>query len=103
MPLGDCKPDWQILTLLANELDQTWKYDSAADVFAELAAKIPAFHDMSHALLQGKLIRSRPHFLYEGTSFETVGGQGMVYPSAAEHAESRFELTFSEPALPGTD
>ena len=24
MPLGDCKPDWQILTLLANELDQTW-------------------------------------------------------------------------------
>ena len=100
LPRDDCKPDWEILTLLANELDQTWKYGSSAEVFADLAANLPAFRGMSYSQLSGKLIRTRSHFLYEGTSFETSGGQGMVYPSAAENAETRFELKFREPALP---
>ncbi|MEP7200519.1 MAG: molybdopterin dinucleotide binding domain-containing protein, partial [Chloroflexota bacterium] len=75
-------------------------YASASDVFAELAAQVPAFNGMSYAKLKGQLTRSRAHFLYEGTSYETVGGQGMVMPSAAENSESKFELTFVAPAMP---
>jgi len=97
LPLGESKADWQILTALANELDQSWSYDTALKVFAELADKVPAFKGMSYAKLSGRLTRSRPHMLYEGTSFETTGAQGMVYPSAAEHAETKFELNVSAP------
>jgi NADH-quinone oxidoreductase subunit G len=100
LPLGESKADWEILTALANELDHTWKYATAAEVFAELATRLPAFSGMSYAKLTGRLTRSRPHFLYEGTSFETTGAQGMIYPSAAENAETKFELTVSVPAQP---
>jgi anaerobic selenocysteine-containing dehydrogenase len=72
-------------------------------VFAELAAKGQAFKGMSHASLRGKLTRSRAHFLYEGTSYETAGGQGQVYPSAAENPETKFALKFAEPAMPTAD
>jgi NADH-quinone oxidoreductase subunit G len=97
LPLGESKADWQILTALANELDHSWTYDTALQVFAELADKVPAFNGISYAKLTGRLTRSRPHMLYEGTSFETLGAQGMVYPSAAENAETKFELNVSAP------
>jgi NADH-quinone oxidoreductase subunit G len=100
LPVGESKADWQILTELANELDQTWKYATALEVFVELASKVPAFNGMSYAKLTGRLTRSRPHFLYEGTSFETIGAQGMSYPSAAENTETKFELSVSAPAEP---
>ena len=95
LPLGEARADWQILTALANELDHSWTYDTALKVFAELADKVPAFKGMSYAKLTGRLTRSRPHMLYEGTSFETTGAQGMVYPSAAEQAETKFELNIT--------
>jgi NADH-quinone oxidoreductase subunit G len=100
MAVGESKPDWQILALLANELDQTWNYSGAGAVFSEMAASVPVFSGMSYAKLAGKLVRTRAHFLYEGTSYESAGGTGIVYPSAAESAEIKFPLTFSEPAMP---
>jgi NADH-quinone oxidoreductase subunit G len=102
MPVGESKPDWQILALLANELDQMWNYSGASAVFSELASTVPVFGGMSYAKLSGKLIRTRAHFLYEGTSYESAGGQGMVYPSTAESADTKFTLSFSEPAMPLT-
>jgi NADH-quinone oxidoreductase subunit G len=100
MPIGESRPDWRIVALLANELDASWNYSGAGSVFAEIAAKVAAFAGMSYAKLSGKLIRTRSHFLYEGTSFESAGGQGQVYPSAAENAETKFALAFHEPAVP---
>ncbi len=94
------QPDWMILTELANALDYNWRYPKAADVFAELVSQVPAYHGMSYAKLMGRPQRSRLHFLYEGTSFETQGGQGLVWPSAAEKSDTQFELKFIAPAAP---
>lgn len=103
IPIGESRADWQILRDLASELDQTWNYTRTADVFVEMAERVSAFNGMSYAKLSGTQFRSRHHFLYEGTSFETRGGQGMVYPSAAEKPNVKFELTFTPPAAPKAD
>jgi predicted molibdopterin-dependent oxidoreductase YjgC len=99
-PSGDSKPDWQITTELAVALKAKWTYEGADEVFADMATKVVGFNGMSYAKLKGVLMRSRSHFLYEGSSYETRGGQGMVMPSAGENAETKFELKFVAPAMP---
>ena len=96
-PIGDSKADWQILRDLANELDHTWRYHTTAEVFADLAANVPAYKDLSFAKLSGRQYRSRLHFLYEGTSFQTHGDGGAVYASAAENPDTKFDLKFTSP------
>jgi NADH-quinone oxidoreductase subunit G len=102
-PVGESKPDWQIITELAVAMKAKWPYEGADEVFAEMATKVAGFNGMSYSKLKGLLMRSRSHFLYEGSSYETRDGQGMVIPSTAENAETKFELKFTTPTLPSND
>ncbi len=52
-PTGDSRPDWQIITSLANEMDANWEYRSAAEIFDEIAALTPQYAGMSHERLEG--------------------------------------------------
>jgi formate dehydrogenase major subunit len=52
-PLGDARPDWLIMTQLARQLGHDWKYDSPADVMAEVARCTPLFAGVSYERLEG--------------------------------------------------
>ena len=47
----DARPSWRILTSVANALGAKWKYNSAEDVFNEIASTIDSFKGMSYLRL----------------------------------------------------
>jgi formate dehydrogenase alpha subunit len=49
---GQARPDWQIITDLANRLGANWHYDNAAGIFAELVAATPPYAGISHRRLE---------------------------------------------------
>ncbi len=55
-PLPGAKADWEILTLLANQLGQKWSYNSPQDVLLEIVANNP---------------------LYAGMTWDELGAQGL--------------------------
>ncbi|MEM7516432.1 MAG: molybdopterin-dependent oxidoreductase, partial [Planctomycetota bacterium] len=52
-PPGQAKEDWRILIDLANACGADWKFDSAAEVYDELARDADKFSGISHARLDG--------------------------------------------------
>ena len=51
-PLGESKPDYEIITLLANEWGAAWPMSTPAALFADLAAVLPLYQDMNYDSLQ---------------------------------------------------
>ncbi len=47
----NCRPAWQILRSIAQQLGATWNYASSSDVFADIAAHVQQFNGMSYELL----------------------------------------------------
>jgi formate dehydrogenase major subunit/formate dehydrogenase alpha subunit len=45
---GEARPDWRIIVDLANACGAEWSYDSAADVYTEMASLSPKFSGISH-------------------------------------------------------
>ena len=60
LPLADAKADWEILTLLAAQLNIALNYKSSEDVFQELATSVNAFSEMTHEKVgeQGLILKS---------------------------------------------
>ena len=52
-PLGDSKPDWEIIQLIANRLGGGWKYKHPSDVMDEVARLTPTFAGVSYKRLEG--------------------------------------------------
>lgn len=52
-PLGDSKPDWEIIQLIANRLGANWKYKHPSDVMDEVARLTPLMEGVSYARLGG--------------------------------------------------
>ncbi len=50
-PLGEAKPDWQIWTELAARLEVPVSFTDAAAVFADLAAREPAFKGLTYEII----------------------------------------------------
>jgi NADH-quinone oxidoreductase subunit G len=67
---GQARPDWRILTDVANAMGGGWSYTSAAEVFGEIVGTVP---------------------LYRGLGFDDLGpgGKRWRYPGAEEAMESR--------------
>jgi formate dehydrogenase major subunit len=51
-PIGDSRPDWQIITELANRMGAKWKYGSSAEIFDEMASVTPQYAGLSHQRLE---------------------------------------------------
>lgn len=49
---GEARPDWQIITDLANHLGAQWHYNKSADIFAEISTLTPSYAGMSHQRLE---------------------------------------------------
>ena len=52
-PLGDCRPELEIIQLLANALGAHWNYPGPADVMEEARALVPRFAGVTYERLEG--------------------------------------------------
>jgi len=52
-PLGDSRPDWEILTDLAQKLGHDWGYTHPSEIMDEIAATTPMFAGVTYARLAG--------------------------------------------------
>ena len=52
-PLGDSKPDWEILQLIANRFGAKWHYDHPSDVMVEVARLTPSMAGVTYERLEG--------------------------------------------------
>ncbi|MGI4758996.1 MAG: formate dehydrogenase subunit alpha [Janthinobacterium lividum] len=52
-PLGDSKPDWEILQLIANRLGAGWKYTHPSEIMDEIAELTPMFAGVNYERLEG--------------------------------------------------
>lgn len=52
-PLGESKPDWQIITEIANRLDANWNYTHPSEIMDEAASLTPLFAGVSYKRLEG--------------------------------------------------
>lgn len=52
-PLGDSRPDWRILTGLAERLGRPWGYTHPSEIMAEAASLTPLFAGVDYARLEG--------------------------------------------------
>ncbi|MCG1010545.1 formate dehydrogenase subunit alpha [Salinicoccus sp. ID82-1] len=52
-PLGDSKPDWQIITEIANRMGADWNYAHPSEIMDEAASLTPLFAGVSYDRLEG--------------------------------------------------
>ncbi|SNT09450.1 formate dehydrogenase major subunit [Granulicella rosea] len=52
-PLGESKPDWEIIQLIANRMGGNWKYKHPSDVMDEVARLTPLFAGVNYERLEG--------------------------------------------------
>jgi formate dehydrogenase major subunit len=52
-PLGDSKPDWKIIQLIANRLGARWDYKHPSDIMEEIASLTPMFAGVTYERLDG--------------------------------------------------
>lgn len=86
-PLGQSKPDWQIIQLVANRLGANWNYSSPKEIFEEACATTELFAGATYARLEGyKSLQwpvlpdgtDTPHLYLE--EFALEGGKARLYP-----------------------
>ncbi|MEM3681228.1 MAG: formate dehydrogenase subunit alpha [Metallosphaera sp.] len=86
-PLGESKPDWEIIQLLARELGESWNYLHPSEIMDEIAKLVPIFSGVRYDRLEGfnSLVwpveedgRDTP-VLYVN-SFALEGGKAKLYP-----------------------
>jgi len=52
-PLGESKPDWEIIQLIANRMGAKWHYTHPSEIMAEAASLTPLFAGVSYERLEG--------------------------------------------------
>jgi formate dehydrogenase major subunit len=52
-PLGESKPDWEIIQLIANRMGGNWHYTHPSEIMAEAASLTPLFAGVSYERLEG--------------------------------------------------
>ena len=52
-PLGNSKPDWEIIQLIANKLGANWNYKHPSDVMDEVARLTPSMAGVTYERLEG--------------------------------------------------
>ena len=52
-PLGESKPDWEILQLIANRMGANWSYEHPSEIMKEAASLTPLFAGVKYERLEG--------------------------------------------------
>jgi len=103
-PVGDSRPDWQIIQEVSNRFDYPMTYDSPEAVMREIAALTPSYGGISYERLEGEGIQwPCPDASHPGTRFLHAGrfarGKGLFhaieYRPPAETVDEEFPLWLS--------
>ncbi len=86
-PLGESRPDWEIIQMVANALGANWRYRHPSEVMDEAARLCPIFAGVSYSRLEGFKSLLWP-VREDGTdtpllyvdSFATPDGKARLYP-----------------------
>ncbi len=96
-PPGMARPDWEIIRNLANAAGASWNYETAAEVYDELARDTHQFAGISHARIDAEEHRGKtgiqwpcPNPQHPGTEFLHEGGalRGKALFVAADYRPS---------------
>ena len=86
-PPGDAREDWQITVDLANRMGLGWRYDSPAEVFAEMAMNMPSLKNITW-----DRVANEGAITYPSLS-PTDPGQAIVFGDGFPRAEGRAKFT----------
>jgi formate dehydrogenase major subunit len=78
-PLGESKPDWVILQLIANRMGGNWKYTHPSQIMDEVARLTPLFAGVSYDKLEGFDSQQWPIHA-DGTSTPLLFTDGFPFP-----------------------
>ncbi|MCG3109711.1 Formate dehydrogenase subunit alpha [Metallosphaera sp. J1] len=86
-PLGESKPDWEIIQMIANAMGANWTYHHPSEIMDEIARLTPVFAGVSYSRLEGFNSLVWPvnedgtdtPLLYVN-SFATPDGKAVLYP-----------------------
>jgi formate dehydrogenase major subunit len=93
-PLGDSRPDWQIIQEIANRLGANWQYGHPAEIYAEIAALTPLMAGVTYERLEG----------YKSLQWPVAGDgsdQPLLYTKQFQMPDGRarfFPLVWNEPS-----
>lgn len=74
-PLGEARPDWAIVTALAEKMGHSWQYSNPEQVFSEIARAVPAYAGINYRRLeQGGIQWPCPAADHPGTPILHSGG-----------------------------
>lgn len=105
-PVGESKPDWQIVCDLAAAMGMPFQYESAAAIMEEIASLVPSYGGIRHERLHNGglqwpcLDTEHPgtRFLY-AESFPTTSGKArfiaVEYDPAGENSSDKYPLILS--------
>ncbi len=104
-PLGEGKADWEIVQEIGQRLGLKWDYQTAEEVFAEIASTQPRYAGLSYTALAQTREEWPPvgddDLYFGGTAYDNRGGIGAQAKSGVE-LDGRVSLAWIDPpALPG--
>jgi len=102
--LGEGKADWEIAQEIAWRLGLKWDYQTAAEVFAEIASTQPRYAGLSYASLAETREEWPPvgdkDLYFGGTAYDNRGGVGAQTKSGVEMDGQTNLKWIDAPALP---
>lgn len=100
-PLGDCKPDWQIIMQVANRMGANFHYDHPSEIMDEIASVTPSYAGISYERLEEKGLQwpvpAKDHpgtkFLHEGKFSRGLGAfQSIDFEPPAEMPDEEYPI-----------
>jgi formate dehydrogenase major subunit len=102
-PLGQCRPDWQIIRDVANSLRANWRYYHPSQVMDEIASVAPMFAGVNYDRLEGYKSLQWPvaadgtdQPLHYTKEFALPGGKARLHPlkitEPNEQPDGQFDL-----------
>ena len=99
-PLGDSKPDWEILQLIAQRMGAKWKYSHPSDVMVEVARLTPYFAGVTYDRLEGYKSLQWP-VAEDGTDTPLCYTKKFAFPDGKAMFHPTEYLSPSEETRPG--
>lgn len=92
-PLGESRPDWEIIMDVANRLGAGWKYTHPSEIYEEIAALTPMFAGVTYERLEGYKTLQWP-VAADGTDQPLLYTEKFAFPDGKAKF---FPLQWSEP------
>jgi formate dehydrogenase major subunit len=92
-PLGESRPDWEIIVDVANRLGANWKYAGPAEIYKEIAALTPLMAGVTYERLEGYKTLQWP-VAADGTDQPLLYTQKFAFPDGKAKL---FPLQWTEP------